>query len=165
MVKVKIFNDGINKLPSYAKEHDAGFDLMADFSQIFENDAFKGNGKYYYEDRSLIIFRGGRVLIPTLNHVAIPVGYEIQVRPRSGLALKYGITILNTPGTIDSSYRDGIGIILFNNGEDDFIIRQGDRIAQGVLNKIEEVEWLKVGSIEELGETERGMGGFGHSGV
>ena len=105
---------------------------------------------------------GGRALIPTELYCAIPEGYEIQVRPRSGLALKHGITVLNTPGTVDSGYRNSIGVILINQGTEPFEVRQGDRIAQFVLNKYEEIEWVPTDNLEE---SERGLTGFGDSGV
>lgn len=104
----------------------------------------------------------GRALIKTGMFVAIPEGYEIEVRPRSGLAFKKGITVLNTPGTIDSDYRNEIGVILFNTTDEDFEIKAGDRIAQIVLNKVEQIEWVEV---DELDETDRGLGGFGSTGV
>lgn len=103
----------------------------------------------------------GRVLVPTGMFVAIPDGYEIQVRPRSGLALKKGITVLNTPGTVDADYRNEIGVILFNTSDEDFHIEAGDRIAQIVLNKVEQINWVEV---DELDETDR-TNGFGHTGV
>ena len=103
----------------------------------------------------------GRKLIPTGMFVAVPSGYEMQVRPRSGLALKKGITVLNTPGTVDADYRGEVGVILFNTTNEDFEIKAGDRIAQIVLNKIEQIHWVEV---DELDETERGKGGFGHTG-
>ena len=102
----------------------------------------------------------GRALIPTGMFIAVPSGYEAQIRPRSGLALKKGITVLNTPGTIDADYRGEVGIILFNTSDEDFEVNFGDRIAQIVLNKVEQIEWEEV---DELDETERGEGGFGHT--
>lgn len=102
-----------------------------------------------------------RVLIPTGIRVAIPDGYEIQVRPRSGLALKHGISVLNTPGTVDSDYRGELKIILVNLSKDDYVIQANERIAQMVLNKVEQIEFELV---DELEETERGAGGFGHTG-
>ena len=104
----------------------------------------------------------GRALIKTGLLIAIPSGYEAQVRPRSGLALKKGITVLNTPGTIDADYRNEIGVILFNTTDEDFEVKMGDRIAQLVLNKVEQIEWEEV---DELPETDRGLGGFGSTGV
>ena len=103
----------------------------------------------------------GRVLIPTGMYVAIPEGYEIQVRPRSGLALKKGITVLNTPGTIDADFRNEIGVILFNTSDKDFEVKFGDRIAQIVLNKVEQINWVEV---DELDETDR-KGGFGSTNI
>ena len=103
-----------------------------------------------------------RRLIPTGLHIALPVGYEAQVRPRSGLALKKGITVLNTPGTIDADYRGEIGVILINLSQEDFVIEDGERIAQMVIARHEQGEFIPV---EVLNETERGEGGFGHTGV
>jgi len=110
---------------------------------------------------STIVPAHGRVLIPTGMFVAIPEGYEIQIRPRSGLALKKGITVLNTPGTIDADYRNEIGVILFNTSDEDFKVEAGDRVAQIVLNKIEQIRWIVV---DELDETDR-KGGFGSTNI
>ena len=103
-----------------------------------------------------------RKLIPTGLHIALPEGYEAQVRPRSGLALKHGLTVLNSPGTIDSDYRGEVMVLLINLSDTDFIVNDGERIAQMVIAKHEQGEWIKV---EELDETERGEGGYGHTGV
>ena len=166
MVKVSIINKSKNALPVYAKKGDSGFDLMADFSGITKSsDIVAFNSYASWKENSLeriTIRPGGRVIIPTNIFTAIPIGYEIQVRPRSGLAIKKGITVLNTPGTIDSGYRNGWGVILMNMGSENFDVHQGDKIAQGVLMKVEEVEWNEV---SELPESERDMGGFGHTGV
>ncbi len=101
-------------------------------------------------------------MVPTGLYMALPEGYEAQVRPRSGLALKYGITVLNSPGTIDADYRGEIGVILVNLGQEDFVVRDGERIAQMVIARYEQAEFV---SVETLDKTERGEGGFGHSGV
>ena len=103
-----------------------------------------------------------RRLVPTGLFISLPVGFEAQVRPRSGLAIKKGITVLNTPGTIDADYRGEIGVILINLSQDDFVINDGERIAQMIIARHEQAEWIQV---ETLDETERGAGGFGHSGV
>ena len=103
-----------------------------------------------------------RTLVPTGLYIALSEGYEAQVRPRSGLALKHGVTVLNTPGTIDADYRGEVGVILINLGQEDFVINDGERIAQMVIARYEQAELLAV---EVLDETERGSGGFGHSGV
>ena len=110
---------------------------------------------------STVVPAHGRVLVPTGMFVAIPEGYEIQVRPRSGLALKKGITVLNTPGTVDADYRNEIGVILFNTSDEDFPIETGDRIAQIVLNKVEQINWIEV---DELEDTDR-KGGFGSTNI
>lgn len=164
-----------NTLPAYETEFSAGMDVRADFGHIvekflFNTEIIRVDSTYEDEDGlehnikvidSLVINPGGRALIPTDLRVAIPEGYEIQVRPRSGLALKNGITVLNTPGTIDSDYRGEIGVIVINHGTEPFTIHAGDRIAQLVLNKVERIEWRHV---DELPETARSEGGFGSTG-
>lgn len=130
-------------LPTYATKNSAGLDLRSNSID------------------TVIIKPGKRALIPTGLFIQLPDGYEAQVRPRSGLALKSGITVLNTPGTIDADYTGEIGVILINHSDADFIINIGDRIAQLVLNKVEQIDWT---SVETLEETERGVGGFGSTG-
>lgn len=130
-------------LPTYMTEHAAGMDVYAAC-----ND-------------DILLKPGQRVLIPTGFSIAIPAGYEAQIRPRSGLALKYGITCLNSPGTIDSDYRGEVGVILANLGQEDFVIKRGDRIAQMVIAKVERVSWDFQKS---LSETSRATGGFGSTG-
>jgi dUTP pyrophosphatase len=160
-MKIQIVNNSLNTLPEYTKPGDAGLDLRADFSKEIKTDSYCFAD--YDEIRNVIlIFPGGRALIPTNLHVAIPEGHELQIRPRSGLALKNGISVLNTPGTVDSGYRNSIGVILINLGNAVFEVAQGDRIAQAVLNKFETIEWE---SVLLLSETKRGMSGFGDSGV
>ena len=145
-VKVKIINKAKHHFgnPEYADIGSSGMDVRASLDE-FE-----------------VVRPGCRKLIPTGLFVEIPEGYEIQVRPRSGLALKKGITVLNTPGTIDASYRGEICVILQNNGLEDFIVENGDRIAQLVLCEVPKCIWEIV---SELEETARGNGGFGHSGI
>lgn len=141
MIDVKVLKDGgFEQLPQYETPQSAGLDLRS--------------------TKNVVLKPHDRVLVPTGLKVAIPVGYEIQIRPRSGLALKKGITVLNTPGTIDADYRGEIGVILFNTTDDLFYIEKGDRIAQAVLSKVEQINWIPV---EELDETVRGEGGFGHT--
>ena len=142
-MRIKIINRSSNGLPSYGTDHAAGMDLRA----------------FLRED--VLLKPLERKLIPTGLYVEIPVGYEAQIRPRSGLALKSGITVLNTPGTIDADYRGEIGIILINLSNDDFIVRNGDRICQMVVASHEKVEWELT---ETLEDTTRGEGGFGHTG-
>lgn len=144
MVKVKIKrpNHPTVMWPKYETSQSAGADVRSNMDAV--------------------VPAHGRALIKTGMFVAIPEGYEIEVRPRSGLAFKKGITVLNTPGTIDSDYRNEIGVILFNTTDEDFEIKAGDRIAQIVLNKVEQIEWVEV---DELSETDRGLGGFGSTGV
>jgi dUTP pyrophosphatase len=142
-VKVRIVNRSKHKLPAYETEHSAGMDLRANLEE------------------GTTLGQGERKMIRTGLYIEIPVGFEAQIRPRSGLALKHGITILNTPGTIDSDYRGEIGVILVNMSGEEFVINDGDRIAQMVIAKYEKVELEQV---EEIKETERGAGGFGHSG-
>lgn len=137
-VKFKLPKEGVLDLPKYATPQSAGADVRSTID--------------------INIPAHGRRLVPTGLFVSIPQGYEIMVRPRSGLALKKGITVLNTPGCVDADYRGEIGVILFNTTDEDFKVCKGDRIAQLVLNKIEQINWIPV---EELDETERGDGGFG----
>lgn len=159
-INVPVINKSSNELPKYAHKGDAGFDLRANVEEI-ENDNYLFNA-IRFNTTTIILNPGGRVLIPTGLYMAIPEGYELQIRPRSGLALKHGITVVNTPGTIDAVYRGNIGVILKNDGTESFIIEQGDRIAQGVLNKVEEANLIKVNSLDE---TDRSDSGYGKSGV
>ena len=131
-------------LPAYETEHAAGMDIRA---------ALSGD---------VVVQPGERLLVPTGLQMAIPVGYEAQIRPRSGLAIRHGITMLNTPGTIDADYRGEISVIVVNHGQADFIIRHGDRIAQMVVAPVAQVRPVKV---DELPESTRGHGGFGSTGV
>lgn len=162
-MEVKVINKSANELPKYETSASAGMDLKADMWSIQEKFLFDAQVVYNLDNTiaGIQILPGGRALIPTELYTAIPVGYEVQVRPRSGLALKQGITVLNTPGTIDADYRNGWGVILMNLGQEPFMVKQGDRIAQAVLAKVEQIEWKEV---ETLDETERGLGGFGSTG-
>lgn len=144
MVKIKIVNRGGQQLPAYATPQSAGMDLRADIAE------------------PIILHPMERRIVPTGLYIALPQGYEAQVRPRSGLALKHGITVLNSPGTIDSDYRGEIGVLLVNLSTDDFTITAGERIAQMVIARHEQGEFEVV---DELDETERGTGGYGHTGV
>jgi dUTP pyrophosphatase len=144
MKSVKIVNKSRHQLPKYSTRSSAGLDLRANVEEPVLLRPFQ------------------RALIPTGLYISLPEGYEAQVRPRSGLALKYGITVLNTPGTIDADYRGEVGVILVNLGQEDFVVNDGERIAQMVVAKYEQVELLPV---EALDDTERGAGGFGHSGI
>ena len=144
MVKVKIVNKGRQQLPAYATSQSAGMDLRANIETSVELQPLE------------------RRLIPTGLFMALPEGFEAQVRPRSGLALKHGITVLNTPGTIDADYRGEVGVVLVNLSNIPFTIEPGERIAQMVIAKYEQAESVEV---EELDETERGAGGYGHSGT
>lgn len=159
-INVPVINKSSNELPKYAHKGDAGLDLRANIEEI-ENNKYLFNA-IKLNDTTIILNPGGRALIPTGLYMAIPEGYEFQIRPRSGLALKHGITVLNTPGTIDAVYRGNIGVILKNDGTEPFIIEQGDRIAQGVLNKVEEANLIEA---ESLDETDRSDSGYGKSGV
>ena len=143
-VKVKVLPHGKGlPLPKYMSDHAAGMDL------------------YAAVEATTIIAPGGWKLVPTGLAIALPDGYEAQVRPRSGLALKQGVSILNTPGTVDADYRGEVGVILMNHSQQDLVINRGDRIAQMIINKIERIEFEEVA---ELPTTERGAGGFGHTG-
>lgn len=164
-MKVQVINKSGNELPKYETPQSAGMDLRADLWAL--NEKFLFGAQIVRNVDNTIgyvqILPGGRALIPTELYTAIPVGYEVQVRPRSGLALKYGVTVLNTPGTIDADYRNGWGVILMNNDTThSFKVYQGDRIAQAVLAKVEQIEWQEV---SELDSTDRGLGGFGSSGI
>ena len=142
-MNIKIVNKSSNDLPEYGTAHAAGMDLRANLTDDIVLESFE------------------RKLIPTGLFIELPVGYEAQVRPRSGLSLKYGITVLNSPGTIDADYRGEIMIILINLSKEKFIIQNGDRIAQMIVASHEKIEWEKV---EILENTNRGNGGFGHTG-
>jgi dUTP pyrophosphatase len=160
-MQVAIVNKSINELPSYSTPGAAGMDLRANFTNGNLKDDFLFFAEWDEVGEYLIIFSGGRALVPTDLFVQVPDGYELQIRPRSGLALKEGITVLNTPGTIDSDYTGNVGVILINFNEEPFIVKTGDRIAQCILNKVENIEWKLV---DELNKTTRGAGGFGHTG-
>lgn len=145
MTKVKIvYQEGVKQLPAYQTEQSAGMDLCA------------------FLEEPIVLKAGEYQLVKTGISMELPSGFEAQIRPRSGLALKFGISVLNSPGTIDADYRGEIGVILINHSKNDFEIKHGDRIAQMVISKFEKVE-LEVSS--ELSSTERGSGGFGHTGV
>lgn len=143
-MKVQIINRSHHELPKYATELSAGVDLRANIEAPIELRPME------------------RRLVPTGLFMALPPGFEAQVRPRSGLAIKHGITVLNTPGTIDADYRGEVCVILINLSDEPFVISDGERIAQMVIARHEQAEWEPV---EILSETERGAGGFGHSGT
>lgn len=157
---VNIVKRGDNQLPTYAHPSDAGFDLRADFSN--PDNITAHNCDWDSERQTFIMFSGGRAAIPTGIKVRIPDGYELQIRSRSGLAIKQGVFTLNSPGTIDAGYTGEICVILCNLSDEPFEIKQGDKIAQAVLNKIEQIEWNIVDSLEE---TDRGEKGFGSTGI
>ena len=142
-MRIKVINKSRNELPEYSTPLSAGMDIRASLSE------------------TVVIRPGERKLISTGLYFEIPEGYEVQIRPRSGLAIKHGITVLNSPGTIDADYRGEVCIILINLGSENFEINNGDRIAQMVVSKFEHCLWQ---SVEELNATERGTGGFGHTG-
>lgn len=142
-MKIEIVNKSNHELPAYTTIGSAGLDLRANL----ENPVTLNPGEWK--------------LIPTGLSIALPVGYEAQVRPRSGLAYKHGITVLNSPGTIDADYRGDVGVILINHSKHSFEIKNGERIAQLVIAKHEQAEWIEV---KELDKTERGAGGFGSTG-
>ncbi len=142
-MEVKIVNKSGNSLPEYSTSLSAGMDLRANL------------------DEPVVLKPMERRLVPTGLFIALPAGYEAQVRPRSGLALKKGISVLNTPGTIDADYRGEIGIILINLSTEDFVINHGERICQMVINRVEMISWSEVNNLEN---TARGTGGFGHTG-
>ncbi len=143
-MQVKIINSSQHSLPTYETEASAGVDLRANLTEAIVLKPFE------------------RTLVKTGIFLEIPKGFEGQVRPRSGLALKKGITVLNSPGTVDADYRGEVGVILINLSNEDFVIENGERIAQLVFAKVEQAEWVRV---EELTNTERGAGGFGSTGI
>lgn len=143
-VTIKVVNTGNQELPKYQTPQSAGMDLRADITEAIELKPLE------------------RKLIPTGLHIQLPDGYEAQVRPRSGLALKYGVTVLNTPGTVDGDFTGNVGVVLINLSNTPFIISSGERIAQLVISPVVQAELVEV---KELEETERGDSGFGHTGV
>ena len=143
-MKIKIVNNSQHNSPEYATSQSAGLDLRANLTE------------------SITLKPLARTLVKTGLFIELPEGYEAQVRPRSGLAYKKGITVLNSPGTIDADYRGEIGVILVNLSEEEFIVENGERVAQLVIAKHEQAEWIEV---ENLDETNRGAGGFGSTGV
>ncbi|TCC94251.1 dUTP diphosphatase [Pedobacter frigiditerrae] len=142
-MKIKIINHSTHPLPAYETAHAAGMDLRA------------------FMPEQITIKPLQRLLVPTGLHIELPIGYEAQIRPRSGLAFKHGIGIVNSPGTIDADYRGEIKVLLVNLSDADFTINDGDRIAQMVIAKHETISWENV---EELSDTTRGVGGYGHTG-
>lgn len=132
-----------NPLPGYMTPQSAGMDLFADLQE------------------NIVLAPGERTLVPTGIAIALPLGHEAQIRPRSGLALKYGVTLVNSPGTIDADYRGEIGVIIINHGSESFTIKPGERIAQMVVARFEHVRWDEQAELEK---SERGSGGFGHTG-
>jgi dUTP pyrophosphatase len=160
---IKLVTNTTNGVPVYATPGSAGCDLQAELSLVNTKFLFNATPIYNLENTiaTVVLHPGGRALIPTGLHMSLPSGYEAHVRPRSGLALKHGITVLNTPGTIDADYTGDIGIILINHSTEDFQINQGDRIAQLVVTPYQQAYFLPV---DKLTETERGDGGFGHTG-
>lgn len=144
MIKIQIINKGRQPLPAYATPQSAGMDLRANIEE------------------PITLHPMERRLVPTGLYMALPAGFEAQIRPRSGLALKHGVTVLNTPGTVDADYRGEIMVLLVNFSQEDFVINEGERIAQMVIAKHEQGEFVEV---ETLDETERGTGGYGHTGV
>lgn len=163
-MQIQVIKTTTNELPSYGTVESAGCDLRAELSLIKSKFLFDCHIAYAADDsiERVVILPGGRALIPTGLQIALPVGYEAQIRPRSGLALKSGITVLNSPGTIDSDYRGDVGVILVNHSSEPFTVVQGDRIAQMVIAKHEQAEFICV---NELNETDRGNGGFGSTGA
>ncbi len=143
MMKIRIINKSKHQLPEYATSASAGVDLRANL------------------DAPIVLKSLERTLVPTGLFLELPVGYEAQVRPRSGLAFKNGLTVLNSPGTIDADYRGEVKIILVNLSKEDFVINDGERVAQMVIARHEQAEWIQV---EQLEETNRGVGGFGSTG-
>ena len=146
-VNVPVVANTPHDLPSYSTPDSAGLDLRAKL------------------DAPVVLEPGQRALVPTGLHFALPQGFEAQVRPRSGLAYKHGVTVLNSPGTIDADYRGDVGVILINHGPETFTVENGERIAQLVLARYDRVEWDLIESVEQLPASVRGQGGFGHTGT
>lgn len=144
MIKIKVVNKGHQPLPQYATRDSAGMDLRANL------------------ERPVVLHPFERVLVPTGLFMALPNGFEAQVRPRSGLALKHGLTVLNSPGTIDADYRGELMVLLVNFSQEDFVINDGERIAQLVIARCEQGQFEEV---QVLDDTERGTGGYGHTGI
>jgi len=148
-VKVNVVNKSTNPNPEFATDGASGFDLRADLA----------------EDETITLGVGEHTMVPTGLYFEIPEGFELQVRPRSGLAAKHGVTVLNSPGTVDSDYRGEVKVILINHGTQPFVIENGERIAQGVIGGVMGKKMITFESVEELSDTERGEGGFGSTGV
>lgn len=146
MEKCKVYNASENALPAYESAMAAGLDVRANLSE------------------PMVLNPGERKLVPTGLYLELPENCEAQIRPRSGLAFKHGITVLNSPGTIDPDYRGEVKVLLINLSNEAFEIQNGERIAQMVISRFQQIEWQPVSSVEELSDTERGAGGFGHSG-
>jgi dUTP pyrophosphatase len=144
MLEIKVINKSHHELPDFGTIHSAGVDIRA------------------YTDKSIVIKPFERVLVPTGLFMQLPEGFEAQIRPRSGLAFKNGITVLNSPGTIDSDYRGEIKVILINLSNEEFVVNDGERVCQMVINKFERFNWKLS---ESLDDSERGTGGFGHTGT
>jgi dUTP pyrophosphatase len=144
MPKIFVINKSDNPLPEHQTESSAGADIYA-----------------YLPNGEVIIAPGEKEIIPTGIFIEIPIGYEVQVRPRSGLAFKHGVTILNSPGTIDADYRGEVKVLLINHGNEAFVVKSGERIAQMVFSRYQQVEWE---SVNQLSVTKRGSGGYGSSG-
>lgn len=170
-MEIKVFNESNNKLPKYETSDSAGLDVRADLSHIETIADIKiyGPGQIIPANsvnavKMIALEPGSRALIPTGLYVEIPSNYEIQVRPRSGLALKEGISLVNCVGTVDADYRGNIGLIVINHGLKTVYIEDGERIGQLVLNKVERIDWKEVFSKDDLSSTERGEGGFNSTG-
>ncbi|MCO6025413.1 dUTP diphosphatase [Prevotella cerevisiae] len=144
MIDIKVVNKGHQQLPQYATLQSAGMDLRADIEE------------------PVVLHPLDRRLIPTGLFIALPAGFEAQIRPRSGLALKYGVTVLNSPGTVDADYRGELKVLLVNFSQEDFVIHGGERIAQMVIARHEQARLTEV---QDLDQTERGAGGYGHTGI
>ncbi|MCH3994335.1 MAG: dUTP diphosphatase [Prevotella sp.] len=144
MIDIKVVNKGHQQLPQYATLQSAGMDLRADIEE------------------PVVLHPLDRRLIPTGLFIALPAGFEAQIRPRSGLALKYGVTVLNSPGTVDADYRGELKVLLVNFSQEDFVIHGGERIAQMVIARYEQARLTEV---QDLDQTERGAGGYGHTGI
>lgn len=166
-IAVKIYNESNNENPRYATENDTGCDVKASMPHTLKNFNANCGRNWTFDTKSstAIIHPGGIGLIGTGIFCEMPAGWGVAVRPRSGLALKSGITVGNSPGTIDSDYRGEFGVILINHSDEDFIVSEGDRIAQLVIEEVSQISWIEACSKNDLSETERSDGSYGHTGV
>ena len=172
MTDIEVVNISKNSLPEYSNDWDAGCDVRIDFSRVTPEDPLKtkGNCQFLFENevnsvKSFILDPKSRAIIPTGLFVSIPKGYEIQMRPRSGLSFKVGLTLINSPGTIDSPYKNEVCLIVINEGTEPIVMTDGERIGQLVLKEVQFINWVVKRSVKEFSDQSDRGGGIGHSGV